>query len=119
MDSKTQDEDLKNVRYMDLDNLLYPDDVLLFLRKKLSSFDVDCLRAVKSKQKEGGLLKTKIEKYDENRKKYDHSFIVLESQGFIEPKKDGVSRPYFLTPRGLQLVVLLSDEKQKYEKRLK
>lgn len=103
--------EIQNIKYVDLEEINYSHDVLLFLRKKLDPFTIDCLRKVKDHHQIGGLNKTKIENYNDHRKRYDAAFLILESQGFIEWQQDGISKPYFLTVRGRQLIQLLVKEK--------
>lgn len=98
--------------YVDLDLLEYNDDTLKFLRKKLDDFTIDVFRMViKENKVHRGLVKTRLENYHGMRKKYDASFLTLESQGFIEKKEDGTATPYFVSVRGRQLATLLSMEK--------
>ena len=101
------------VKYIDLEKLLYDPKVLMFLRKKLDSFAIDCFRKIISQHNRNGLNKTKIEDYVVHRKRYDAAFLILESQGFVEKRADGISKPYFVTVRGLQLSSLLSVEAEK------
>lgn len=104
--------DNERIKYVDIDELEYPKSVLVFLRKKLDEFTIDCFRKVTNHHNKGGLHKTKIEDYETNRKKYDNAFLTLEVQGFIEKKQNGTFKPYFLTVRGFQLIHLLQEEKK-------
>ena len=103
--------EIQNVKYVDIEEISYNQDVLLFLRKKLDAFAIECLRKVMHHHNNGGLNKTKIDNYNDHRKRYDAAFLILESQGFIEWQQDGISKPYFLTIRGRQLIHMLSAEK--------
>lgn len=103
----------KQIKYVDLEKLQYEYNVLLFLRKKLDSFAIDCFRKIVNQHNKEGLNKTKLDDYVEHRKRYDASFLTLEVQGFVEKRSNGISKPYFLTTRGLQLVHLLKEEKEK------
>lgn len=99
-------------QYRDLDELEYDEDTLKFLRKKQDDFTVDVFRKIVSENKiHRGLVKTRLEQYHSLRKRYDASFLMLESQGFIEKKEDGTATPYFITIRGRQLGQLLREEK--------
>lgn len=99
-------------QYKDLDELEYDEDTLRFLRKKLDDFTVDVFRKIVSENKvHKGLVKTRLEQYHSLRKRYDASFLMLESQGFIEKKEDGTATPYYITIRGRQLGQLLKEEK--------
>lgn len=105
----------ERITYLDLSDLTYKNDVIRFLRSKLDDFAIDCFREVTKKHQSGGLMKTSFDNYHEQRKKYDAAFILLEGQGFIEVKANGVKKPYFLTIRGKQLVTYLTEEKHKKE----
>lgn len=99
-------------QYKDLDELEYDEDTLRFLRKKLDDFTVDVFRKIVSENRvHKGLVKTRLEQYHSLRKRYDASFLMLESQGFIEKKEDGTATPYYITIRGRQLGQLLKEEK--------
>lgn len=104
------------VEYVDFEDVLYTEEQLRFLRKKLDDFTIEMFRKViQENRNQRGLVKTRLEKYQSLRKKYDNSFLILEAQGFIEKKEDGTMTPYYITTRGRQLVKLLKDEKQKRE----
>lgn len=107
---------------INLDLLEYDTNTLCFLRRKLDDFTIDVFRKVVKENQLSrgfkGLIKTRLENYHGMRKKYDVSFLILEAQGFIEKKEDGVTTPYFVTVRGRQLAVLLSQEKMKREENL-
>lgn len=107
-------------RYKDLDELQFDEDTLRFLRKKLDDFTVDVFRKIVSENKiHRGLVKTRLDQYHSLRKRYDASFLMLESQGFIEKKEDGTATPYFITIRGRQLGQLLKEEKLKNQEELR
>lgn len=98
--------------YIDLDLLEYDIDTLRFLRKKIDDFTINVFRKIINENRDKkGLVKTRLEGYKGMRKKYDASFLILESQGFIAKKEDGTATPYFVTVRGRQLATLLSQEK--------
>lgn len=98
--------------YIDLDLLEYDINTLRFLRKKIDDFTINVFRQIVQANKvQKGLVKTRLEDYQGMRKKYDGSFLILESQGFIEKIEDGTATPYFVTVRGRQLATLLSQEK--------
>ncbi len=102
--------------FIDLDQLQYNSETLIFLRKKLDRFTIEVFRKVlNSNSLSSGLVKTRLEDYQSQRKKYDNAFIILEYQGFIEKKEDGNMTPYWVTLRGKQLLTLLKEEKQKRE----
>ena len=101
--------------YIELNDLVYSPSVLLFLRRKIDDFTIDCLRKIFDHRNTGGLHKTKIQDYNLHRKRYDAAILTLEVQGFIEHKQDGKNKPYFLTVRGRQLVRLLAEEKDQLE----
>ncbi|MEH6945415.1 hypothetical protein [Bacillus sp. JJ722] len=98
------------IKYRDINDITYSNEVLQFLRSKLDDFTIDCFREVVKHHKNGGLTKTSLNVYTNQRKKHEAAFLILESQGFIEVKMDGLKKPYFLTPRGLQLVNYLQKE---------
>ncbi|MEH6906121.1 hypothetical protein [Neobacillus drentensis] len=102
--------------YKDLDQLEYDANTLHFLRKKLDDFTIEVFRKIVNENKiHRGLIKARIDDFHSMRKRYDASFLVLESQGFIEKKEDGTATPYFVTIRGRQLGQLLKEEKLKRE----
>jgi predicted transcriptional regulator len=106
-------EVLENVKYKDLDQLLYDEDVIRFLRKKLDNFTLNVFREVLNHNKEHrGLVKTRMENFHNMRKRYDAAFLTLEVQGFIEKREDGTATPYYVTVRGLQLLEILKQDKK-------
>lgn len=103
-------------KYIDLDQLEYNENTLRFLRKKLDDFTIDIFReTVRSNKEHKGMVKTRIPNYQNMRKKYDSSFLMLEAQGFIEKREDGTATPYYVTIRGQQLLTILKEEKRKKE----
>lgn len=111
-----QVENENTIRYVDLNEFKYSDNTIRFLRSKLDDFAISCFRSVAKATREGtGLTKTSITNYTEQRKKYDAAFLLLEGQGFIEVKADGVKKPYFLSVRGYQLVAYLQGTKANRE----
>ena len=114
-DIRKEGKKIHRIQYIDLEELEYDYDVLLFLRKKLDPFTIDCFRMVVKKHTSDGLTKTQIENYNSHRKRFDAAFLILEGQGFIEKRSVGVHKPYFVTVRGLQLASLLRDEKREQQ----
>jgi len=104
----------------DLNELEYDIDTLLFLRNKLDDFTVDIFRKIVNQNRmHQGLVKTRLDQYHSLRKRYDAAFLVLESQGFIEQRKDGTATPYYITIRGRQLGHLLKEEKLRKQEELR
>ncbi len=113
MRGKLEKPEVTSERYIDLDEVIYDEYTLRFLRKKLDEFALEILRQVALENKQHrGLAKTRLEDYRKKRPKYDDTFLILEAQGFIETKKDGTSNPYYITIRGRQLIKLLTEEKK-------
>jgi hypothetical protein len=98
-------------KIVDLDSIEYPQKVLLYLRKRLDPFHVECFIKVAKAHKDGGLLITKIDNYNSNRKRYEVAYNALEKQGFIDQIKVANTRPLVMTVRGEQLLYLLKEER--------
>ncbi|MEW9673590.1 hypothetical protein [Ammoniphilus sp. 3BR4] len=100
-------------RIVDLDEILFHPEHLLFFRKKMDDFTVEVFKKVVRANKSGhGLIKTRLENYHSQRKHYDRAFTILEAQGFIDKKEDGTCTPYSVTNRGRQLLKMLVTEEQ-------
>ncbi|PGT82214.1 hypothetical protein [Bacillus sp. AFS040349] len=105
-----------STEYIDLDQIEFSMETLRFLRKKLDKFTIEVFRKVLTSNSEHkGLVKTRLENYQSQRKKYDAAFLILEYQGFIEKREDGTMTPYWVTVRGKQLLTILKEEKAKRE----
>lgn len=90
------------------EELIYTDEVLLYLKNKLDEGALHCFKLVAdANDTPYGLLRTKLPDFKGNRRKYDLGFTILEAQGFVHSRPIGNMRPYFLSVRGKQLKVLL------------
>ena len=97
--------------YKNFDLFEYDIESLAFLRQHLDAFAIECFKQVVPKRDSGGLYKSQLSNYQAHRKLYDFAFHTLEVQGFIEPVAMGVSKRYFPTVRGFQLIKFLQVER--------
>lgn len=88
----------------------FDEKTLEYLRTKLDEFDIECLESVKEKSKTRGLRKTDFENYTSKRKAIDGALARLEAQGLIRIVPDGTFRPYFITVRGEQMLLVIQDK---------
>lgn len=95
------------------DTLLYPKEILQYLREKLNEEVIECFTYIANSEEPIGFIRTTLPEYRNKRRLYDVALVALESQGFIREESFGTFKPLVLTVRGKQLKELLEGQKNK------
>lgn len=92
------------------ETLLYPQEILLYLREKLNEQVIECFEYIANSEEKIGFIRTSLPDYRNKRRLYEVAFVALEAQGFIREESFGTFKPFVLTVRGKQLKELLEKE---------